>query len=98
MNVVALLLIAFAVYVLYFLAKKRLDSNLPILFFIGLAIFVNFSGWTVDKYVFAGGLAMALMLRFEFLNNAFTRFVLLVEMLTIAGIAVKFTMEIFSFN
>lgn len=96
LNITTLLLVAFAIYVLYFLAKKRLDSNLPVLFFIGLAIFMNFSGRQVDAYVFAGGLAMALVLRFEFMNNVFTRFVLWLEMVTIAGIAAKFTRDVFS--
>ena len=96
LNITTLLLVAFASYVLYFLAKKRLDSNLPVLFFIGLAIFMHFSGRQVDANVFAGGLAMALVLRFEFMNNIFTRFILWLEMLTIAGIAAKFTRDVFS--
>jgi hypothetical protein len=96
LNITTLLLVAFAIYVLYFLSKRRLDSNLPVLFFIGVAIFTNFTGRQVDTYLFAGGLVMALVLRFEFLNNIFTRFVLLLEMLTIAAIATKFTLQVFS--
>lgn len=96
LNVTTLLLVAFAIYVLYFLARKKWDSNVPILFFIGLAIFMNFSERYVDQNLFAGGFVLALVLRFEFLNTLFTRFVLLLEMLSIAGIAAKFAMDVFS--
>jgi hypothetical protein len=94
LNVTTMLLIAFAIYVLHFLAKKKLDSNLPLLFYITLLIYINFSGRSLNPYLFAAGLSLALLLRFEFLNGALTKLVLWLEMLAIAGIAVKFTGDI----
>jgi predicted membrane protein len=98
LNVTTMLLVAFAIYVLRFLAKKQLDSNLPLLFYIALLIFINFSGRSLNPYLFAAGLSLALLLRFEFLNSALTKFVLWLEMLAIVGIAVKFAGDIFGLN
>lgn len=94
LNVTTMLLVAFSVYVLHFLAKKRLDSNLPLLFYIAILLYLRYSGRSLSPYLFAVGLILALMLRFEFLNPALTKVVLFLEMLAILGIAVKFTGDI----
>ena len=96
LNIVTLLLVAFALYVLYHLSKRRLDSNLPLLFYIGLVIFTNCTDRQVNPYLFAGGLALALFLRFEFLNSGFTRFVQWLEILAVAVIAMDFLNEVFT--
>jgi hypothetical protein len=96
LNVSTLLLVAFALYVLHFLSKQKLDSNLPLLFYIGLVIFTNSTGRQVNPYLLTSGLALALLLRFEFLNGGFTRIVLWLEMLAVTGIAVNFLREAFS--
>jgi hypothetical protein len=94
LNVTTMLLVAFAIYVLHFLVKKKLDSNLPLLFYIALLIFMNLTGRSLSPYLFAAGVSLALLLRFEFLNGTFTKVILFLEMLAVAGIAVKFTGDI----
>ena len=89
-NVVSLLVIAFAVWVLYFLGKRKLDSNLPLIFYGAVFAFLRYSERDLNNYLFLGGLILALMLRFEFMNRFFTAMTLSLEILAIAGIAAKF--------
>ena len=95
LNVITVLLIAFALYVLYFLSQQKLDSNLPVVFYIAVAAFAHFSELQVNTYLVAGGLILALLLRFEFMNSGFTKALLLMEMLAITGIAINFVATVF---
>jgi hypothetical protein len=87
LNVTGLLLVALAVSVMVFLSKKRLDSNLPLLFYLGVLLYGNMTGRHINVYLFTGGLAFALMLRFEFMNAFFTKAVMALEMLAVMAIA-----------
>lgn len=89
-NVITLCLVAFALYVLYFLSKRKLDSNLPILFYVLVFAFKNFSDRQINPYLLAGGLILALLLRFEFMNSHLAKLLLLMEMLAITAIAMNF--------
>lgn len=95
-NVVVLLLVAFAIYALYCLSKNKLDSNIPLLFYVSLVGLMNCTDRSVNTYLFVTGFILALMLRFEFMNRAFTRFVLGAEMLTLSAIAGFFLADIFN--
>lgn len=87
LNVTSLLLVALAVSVMFFLGKKKLDSNLPLLFYLATLTYGNFTDRRINPYLFGIGLAFALMLRFEFMNVWFTKFVLALEMLAVFAIA-----------
>ncbi len=96
LNVVILLLIAFAIYTLSFLAKGRFDSNLPLVFYVALIAFINISGQNlVNVYLFCGGLLAALILRFEFMNGVVTRVIWVAAMGAVAGIAFQFLRALF---
>ncbi len=95
LNVVALLLIAFAVWVLYFLSKRKLDTNLPLVFFGAVFVFLRYSETEIHPYVFLGGAALALLVRFEFMNRFFTTLALGLEFIVISGIAAKFFADAF---
>ncbi len=95
LNIVSLLLIALAVCVLHFLSKRRIDSNLPLVFYVAVFAFLRYSDRELHPYLFFGGLALALLLRFEFMNRMFTTMALGLEMLAVGAIAVKFFSDAF---
>jgi hypothetical protein len=97
-DISVLLLAAFAVFVLYYLSRSRLDSNLPLIFYLALGLLMSSTDRYVDSYLFGGGLASALVLRFEFMNGIFTELVLWLEMLAITFIAAKLTGDVFGLS
>jgi hypothetical protein len=85
-SVVALLLIALGVWALLELSKRKLNTNLTILFYVCFFLFLRYSGWELHYGIYLAGLVMALVLRFEFMNGIITSFVLGLEMLAIAAL------------
>lgn len=98
MNVVALLLIAFAGVALYPLLKRRMESNVPLLFYCALVMYMTATGREPNTFLFLGGLFAALMLRFEFLSVALMNFFWGVEIIALLGFATRFFKEIFEFG
>ncbi len=97
-DITTLLLVALAVYGLYSLACKKLDSNLPLLFYFALGLLMSVTNRHLDSFLYGGGLASALVLRFEFMNGVFTRLVLWLEMLALTFIAAKLTGDVFGLS
>lgn len=77
------LLAAFAVFVIVSLAKRKVDTNLPLVFYFILMVYVSFAGETLNPYLIFTGLVFALLLRFEFLNEFFFRTVTYLEIIAI---------------
>jgi hypothetical protein len=73
------LLILFGLFVVYTRFKNWLQSNIPIFFYIMLFVYMQSDG-SVPVWLICIGFALALMLRFEFMNNGFTRFVKFLEL------------------
>jgi hypothetical protein len=76
------LLILFGLFVIYTRFKNWLQSNVPIFFYILLFVYMQNDG-SVPFWLICVGFALALMLRFEFMNIGFTRFVKFLEMSTL---------------
>jgi hypothetical protein len=74
-NMTALLVVCLAAVSVFMLMRKRYDSNLPLMFYFFALVFANFFDRPVDPYVMYGGLAFALLLRFEFMGSGFTKFI-----------------------
>jgi hypothetical protein len=74
-NVTALLVIALAIFAVAMLMRKRYDSNLPLLFYFVAFIFATFFDRPVDPRLMYSGLALVLLLRFEFLGVGMTKFI-----------------------
>jgi hypothetical protein len=72
------LLILFGLFVIYTRLKNWLDSNLPIFFYIFLFAYMQ-NDSSVPLWLMCTGLALGLILRFEFMNNGFTRVVKFLE-------------------
>jgi hypothetical protein len=73
------LLILFGLFVIYTRFKNWLQSNMPIFFYITLFVYMQSDG-SVPVWLMCIGFGLALMLRFEFMNNGFTRFVKFLEL------------------
>jgi hypothetical protein len=75
MNMTTLLVAALAVFAVIMLLRKRYDSNLPLFFYLIAVLFSNLTDRELNPFLLYGGLAFALLLRFEFLNQGFSKIV-----------------------
>lgn len=74
-NMVAVLGSILAFLGILMLMRKRYDTNAPLLFY-GFAIpFTTIAQRPVHPTILYGGLALALILRFEFMGSGFTKFI-----------------------
>lgn len=83
LSITTVLLVCFASVVIYILARRKADSNLPMIFYLFLFIYTRFVQDSVNANLFFAGVVLALFLRFEFMNRFFTLLVLLLEMCSI---------------
>lgn len=79
LGLATVVLIAVAFLVIYLRAKNRLESNLPVLFFTATIAYANAVEGTLEPWMGYLGLALALFLRFEFLNRTMTTLIKVVE-------------------
>lgn len=94
-NVLALLLAALSMLTAFCLIRRKPDSNVPLLFYSLSVAYAVRTGRPLTARVFAAGLLLALMLRFEFLNRSLTRLALVLEILALGGIALDFVSDVF---
>ena len=80
------LMAAFACFVVYIRIKNWLDSNVPIIFYIALLIYMKSVDGSVPLLLIAVSFALGLLLRFEFMNPFFIRIVKVLELCTLAAI------------
>jgi hypothetical protein len=86
-SVTTLLLVAFALFVIYIRTKNWLDSNVPIIYYVAMIIYVkSIDNPRLPLWVILVGFALGGLLRFEFMNTIFTRIIKALEMLTLAVI------------
>jgi hypothetical protein len=74
-NVTTALIIAFALFVIYTRLKNWLDSNVPIFFYVILIAYMKSIEGGVPLWLMLTAFALALVLRFEFMNVTFARIV-----------------------
>lgn len=79
------LMAAFALFVVFIRLRNWVDSNVPILFYIAMIVFMRSVEGTVPIWLILVSFALSLTLRFEFMNAFFTR---LVKYLEVAALAV----------
>jgi hypothetical protein len=94
-NISALLVVALAMVAMSILMRKKYDSNLPLLFFFVTLIFSNVSDMSVNPYLMVAGVALALVLRFEFMNPVFTKLVAGLTTVSMGVIVYVFLVEVF---
>jgi hypothetical protein len=75
LNMTELLVTALAFVATFMLVRKKYDSNLPLMFYFVALVFTNLTDRELHPILLYGGLAFALLLRFEFMNQGFARIV-----------------------
>ena len=85
-TVTTALIIAFALFVIYTRLKNWLDSNVPIFFYVILIAFMKSVDGSVPLWLMLTGFALALVLRFEFMNLNFARVVKVLELCVLGAI------------
>ena len=86
LNVTTALIVAFALFVIYTRLKNWLDSNVPIFFYVILIAYIKAVEGTVPLWLMLTAFALALVLRFEFMNVTFARIVKIVELCALGAI------------
>lgn len=75
LNMTTILVVCLALVSLFFILRKRYDSNLPLLFYFVAVMFSNLTDREVNPYLLYVGLIFTLLLRFEFMNPGFSRLI-----------------------
>lgn len=86
LTVTTALIIAFALFVIFTRFKNWLDSNVPIFFYVILIAFMKSVDGDVPLWLMLTSFALALVLRFEFMNVTFARIVKVLELCALGGI------------
>jgi hypothetical protein len=85
-SVTTILMAALALYVIYTRLKNWLESNVPIFYYVFLVIYMRAVDGSVPLWLSLAGMCCALILRFEFMNELFTKVVKFIEMVILAVI------------
>ena len=95
MNMTILLVVSLAVIAIVLLMKGRYDSNLPLLYFsAALAVHV-LSDRVLSPYLLYSGIALAMILRFEFMGKGFTKFIGVLTSLAMSLTVIVFLTQVF---
>jgi uncharacterized membrane protein AbrB (regulator of aidB expression) len=78
-SVTTALMAGFALFVVYIRMKGWLESNVPIFYYVSLGAYMRAVDGKVPFWLTCTGFALGLMLRFEFMNTAFTSTVKFLE-------------------
>ncbi len=95
LNMTTLLVVALAVVAVVFLLRKRYDSNLPLLFYSVAVVFSNLTDRGIHPILLYGGMAFALLLRFEFMNQGFAKIIAFFATSSMCLIIYVFLAEVF---
>jgi hypothetical protein len=82
------LVAAFGLFVVYIRLRNWLDSNIPIFFYVIALGYMRAVDGAVPFWLICTSFAFCLLLRFEFMNAAFTQAVKFLELGTLALIIV----------
>ena|SRR5579859_2446654 len=82
-SVTAVLIIAFGVFVMYTRFKNWFSSNLPIIFYLVFFSFMRSFDGVIPFWLMCASFGLALILRFEFMNNGFSKFIKFAELGTL---------------
>jgi len=74
-NMTEVLVVCLAIVAIVMLLKKRYDTNLPLLFYVVALVFTHLVDRPVNPLIMYGGLAFALLLRFEFMGGPIVKVV-----------------------
>jgi hypothetical protein len=94
-NVTTALLVVGALFCVYLRLRNWFDTNVPLFYYGIMIVYTNALDGLLSPWMVYFGLALALLLRFEFMNIQLTRAIKSVEILVLAAIAWDCTAMIF---
>lgn len=80
-SLLAIVVMAATIWIAIARRKMSLESNWPLLYFIGLVVYQKMNPDVLDSYPIFMGIVCAGIIRFEFMNLRFAKFVCWVELL-----------------
>jgi hypothetical protein len=95
LNITTILVIALAVVALIYLFRGRYDSNLPLLFYSATLLLTTLTDRSLNAYLLYSGIALALVLRFEFMGKGFAKFINVLTTAAIGLIVLSFLDQVF---
>jgi hypothetical protein len=95
LNITTILVIALAVTALVYLFRGRYDSNLPLLFYSAVMLLTTFTDRSLNTYLLYSGIALALVLRFEFMGKGFAKFINVLTVSAIGLVVLSFLDQVF---
>ena len=95
LNMTTLLVASLAIVAVFFLLRKKYDSNLPLLFYFVAVVFTNLTDRGINPLLLYSGLVFALLLRFEFLNQGFAKVVAFFATTSMCLIIYVFMVQVF---
>ena len=95
LNITTILVIALAVVALIYLFRGRYDSNLPLLFYSATLLLTTLTDRSLNAYLLYSGIALALILRFEFMGKGFAKFINVLTTAAIGLIVLSFLDQVF---
>ncbi len=95
LNITTILVIALAVIALIYLFRGRYDSNLPLLFYSATLLLTTLTDRSLNAYLLYSGIALALILRFEFMGKGFAKFINVLTTAAIGLIVLSFLDQVF---
>jgi hypothetical protein len=95
LNITTILVIALAVIALIYLCRGRYDSNLPLLFYSATLLLTTLTDRSLNAYLLYSGIALALVLRFEFMGKGFAKFINVLTTAAIGLIVLSFLDQVF---
>ena len=84
-TVTTALMVAFALFVIYVRTKNWLDSNIPLFFYVLMIGYMRAVDGIVPLWLMLAGLALTMLLRFEFMNPFLTKSVKFLEICALGG-------------
>jgi hypothetical protein len=84
-TVTTALMVAFALFVIYVRLKNWLDSNVPLIFYLILVIYMQAVDGIVPVWLILAGFGLTMILRFEFMNPMLTKSVKFLEICALGG-------------
>ena len=75
LGLVELLVVGLGAFAVFMVARKRYQSNLPLLFYVVALVFTSYTDRVVNPYLMYSGLVLAMLLRFEFMGDGFAKFI-----------------------
>jgi hypothetical protein len=84
-TVTTALMVAFALFIIYVRMKNWLDSNVPLIFYVILVIYMQAVDGIVPLWLILASFGLTMILRFEFINPTLTKSVKFLEICTLSG-------------